>query len=1537
MQSFTQPSTPLASPPLASTPLEGYELSPQQKHLWIVHQLTGANQPYRIQANISIAGAIDLAVFQSALQEVIDRHEILRTRFQSVPGVKLPLQVIQAASDQAITLLDWSHLSEAEQTAEMATFWQQTRSLPWEQSLQLSLIRQSAEHHCLMVSLSALCGDTASLKNLVQAIAQQYALRLSQSSPDEEPLQYADLAAWQSELLQENSATLNNWRQLNHEWEGRSLPLQPTEPAAALQPEKLTWDVPAPLAAQMNEGAAATLLTAWQILLWRLAGKTTLMLGVRQEDRHYEELEAAIGLLARTLPLVSSLKPNFSFQQALTQVQASLLEMASQQDTFAWKQGLPLQSAELETHALPLAFEFVDQSEFWTIAGISYRIAQLESCTDYFWIKLQGVQQADKLLVELHYNASQFAAADMQRLFEQFQTLFHQAIQAPETAISQLEILSAAEREQLLVTFNQTQAEPPLFTALQFWFEDQVDQTPDRTAIIFGDRHITYAELNAQANQLAHYLRSRGVGADTLVGLCMERSLEMVIALLGILKAGGAYVPIDPAYPRDRIAFILSEIQSPLLLTQSSLLSQLPDTHIPLFCLDRDWPTVTAYSTENLDRITAPDHLAYVIYTSGSTGQPKGVLIQHGGLTHYLNWAIRAYEVAQGEGTLVHSSLAFDLTVTSLWTPLLVGRSVELLPEDPSLETLREALVRRRNLSLVKITPAHLSVLSQQLSPEEVKGCTRRFIIGGENLTAESLSFWRNAAPETLLVNEYGPTETVVGCCVYTVPCHHSESGSVAIGRPIANTQLYLLDDSLQPVPIGVVGELFIGGAGVARGYLNRPDLTNERFIPNPFVGLNPQSPTLYRTGDLARYRPDGTLEYLGRTDYQVKLKGFRIELGEIEAVLRQHPEVREAIALVHTNSPASSQAHASDQQRLIAYIVPDAPLEVDQLRSFLQQRLPDYMVPALFIPLDQLPLTANGKVDRQALPDPETQLHNRQVQFTAPSTPTETQLATIWADLLRLERVGIHENFFELGGDSILSIQMTARANQVGLKITPKQVFQYQTIAQLAAIVSDASSSPHAPSSPHASGPVTPEIVTGGLQLTPIQHWFFEQEIAEPHHWNQSLLLEVQRTLAPAELEQIVTHLIQHHDGLRTYFIQDETGWQATHAEGHLSAPVTVVDLSQESPTVQRQKIEAIASELQTQLQLDQAPLLRVALFQLGANQPSRLLMIIHHLLVDGISWRILLEDFQTAYHQLQQRPIQLPAKTTSFQQWAETLQNCASQWQQEQTFWLNQAQQAQSALLSFPADDPEGENTVARSHTLTMTLTPDETQILLRELPKTHQVQIQEVLLTALTQTLTQWTGQSALWIDLEGHGREELGSTDLSRTVGWFTAIFPLLLHCQQQDSLSLLKSIQTQLRQIPHHGIGYGILRYLSRVPEIQAIPRPQVCFNYLGQTDTTFNASTLFRPAQESGGSARSPQGQRSHRLEINCVIADQQLRVHWTFSQAIYRTETLTSLTQRFQDHLRSLLSLHQRPGFSAANLSAADLQKLMTQLQVGK
>jgi len=576
-------------------------------------------------------------------------------------------------------------------------------------------------------------------------------------------------------------------------------------------------------------------------------------------------------------------------------------------------------------------------------------------------------------------------------------------------------------------------------------FEKQAALTPGAVALVFGQRRLSYSELNERANKVAHHLRKRGVGPDVLVGVCLERSPEMVISLLAVWKAGGAYVPLDQAYPPERLSFMIDDAQPRVVLTERKCQQLFASTGDKTIYLDTDWPMIDQEASENPAPVASPSDLAYVIYTSGSTGKPKGAMIVHSGLVNYLWWAIKAYALEPGCSVPVHTSLSFDLTVTSLYTPLLAGGTVELLPEDFGAQNLLAALHRAGDRGLVKITPAHLALLTQQISPAQAEGMARAFIIGGENLLAESLGLWRGLASPPRLINEYGPTETVVGCCVYEVKPEDPRMGPVPIGHPIANTQLYVLDEHLQPVPPGEMGELYIGGAGVARGYLNRPQLTAERFLPDPFSGT--PGTRLYKTGDLARHRTDGTLEYLGRIDDQVKIHGYRIELGEVEAALASQPQLKSGAVVAREDDNGNKQ--------LVAYVVAHtgAALSIDELRASLKKTLPIYMVPARFVPLDALPLTPNGKVDRKALPSPATETADVG-KGGAPTSDTQKAVAAMWQEILNIDSIGIDEDFFDLG-DSLNAIELVEQIDVTfGVTINLASLFEQMTIAKLAELI---------------------------------------------------------------------------------------------------------------------------------------------------------------------------------------------------------------------------------------------------------------------------------------------------------------------------------------------------------------------------------------------------------------------------------------------------------------------------------------------------
>jgi amino acid adenylation domain-containing protein len=922
--------------------IQGYRLSPQQKHLWLLQQ-NDPTLPYRAQYDVAIAGHLNPEILIAAIEKVAQRHDILRTTFHCLPGMTIPLQVITDSNLLSIRQHDFSCFDSPEQEARIKALLQEAEGITFDFEqrpiLHLSLITLSPSLHRLLITLPALYADTATLKNLVSEISRTYKAEFYKKELSDEPLQYILASEWQNELLETEEAETGKefWcKQDISNFLTLRLPFEnPSSGKPAFKPQFITHTLAPELVAKLEAIAnesdtsfSVLLLSCWQILLSRITGQFDSLVATACDGRMDEELKGALGLFAKYLPISCQLEENLRFSEVSQRVDEAVREAYDWQECFDWEQISETTTQVPDSFFFPFCFEFNEEKPEISPVGISFSIYQQYAYFDQFKLKLSCVARNNTAVLEFHYDSNLYETEYIKRLAGQFSTLLESVVKQTNAPINELEILSDRERHQLLVEFNNTKTNYPKNKCIHQLFEEQVKRTPNNIAVVYENEQLTYAELNQKANQLAHYLQQLGVGPEVLVGICVERSLLMVVGLLGILKAGGAYVPLDPAYPKNRLAFMLEDARVPVLLTQQKLAEKLPEHESLVVCLDKDWvgeqnlllsashllPSLEA-SQDNPASATTSENLAYVIYTSGSTGKPKGVMITHQGLVNYLSWCTQAYAVAEGCGAPVQSSIAFDATITSLYAPLLVGQRVVLLPEKEEIEALSATLSSNNNFSLVKLTPAHLGLLSQMLPPRQEECQTRALIIGGEALLGKSLSFWQSYAPNTRFINEYGPTETVVGCCVYEVPPQTSISGAVPIGRAIANTQLYVLDPYLKPVPIGVPGELYIGGAGVARGYLNRPELTAEKFIPNPFS--DEPGARLYKTGDLARYLPDGNLEYLDRIDNQVKIRSFRIELGEIEAVLTQHPAVRESAVTVREDNP--------DDKRLVGYVVPDS------------------------------------------------------------------------------------------------------------------------------------------------------------------------------------------------------------------------------------------------------------------------------------------------------------------------------------------------------------------------------------------------------------------------------------------------------------------------------------------------------------------------------------------------------------------------------------------------------------------------------------
>ncbi|MBE9224524.1 amino acid adenylation domain-containing protein [Phormidium sp. LEGE 05292] len=1489
-------------------------LSFTQQRLWFLQQLEPENHFYNECGAIQLTGSLDIESLEKSINEIVQRHEALHTVFEVVEGQ--PFQVITPNLKVSLPVVNLNELSEIEQKIEVQRIAIAHNQHPFDlvrgPLLRWKLLQLNEREYILLFAIHHIVFDGWSVAILVRELSAFYQAFLTRKplSLPELPIQYADFAIWQREELQGEKlqSQLSYWKQqlknappLLQLPTDRSRPLIQTYRGARQSftlPKTLT-DALKAIGRQTDATLFMTLLAAFKILLYRYTGQQDLVIGSPIANRNRSELEGLIGFFVNNLVVRTDISGNPTFEELLRRIKKVVIEAYTNQDLPFEKLVEELQP-ERNINYNPLfqvsfALQNTPKVNF-ELPGLTITPFEIEYTKALFDLHLDINETDSGLEGFWEYNTDLFDAATINRMNGHFQILLEAIANDTQQRVDQLPLLTLTERHQLLIDWNQTQADYPKNTCIHQLFEAQVERTPDAVAVVFEDKQLTYQELNIRANQLAHYLQKLGVKPEILVGICVERSLEMLIGLLGILKAGGAYLPLDPAYPKERLTFMLRDANVPVLLTQQTLLDKLSEYSEEIFCLDTDWQLISQSNQHNPSTTVKPENLAYVIYTSGSTGNPKGVLIEHHSLVNFTQAAIAEYQISASDRIFQFASTSFDAAAEEIYPCLISGGSLILRTEE-MLKSISAFInySKQWQITLWDLPTAYWHFLVNELANSNLRlpESLRLVILGGERVLLEKVATWYQLIGDyPQLVNSYGPTETTVVATLAKLSKNIINCREISIGKPINNVQVYVLDRHFQPVPIGVPGELHIGGIGLARGYLNRPELTTEKFITNPF-----DNSKLYKTGDLVRYLSDGNLEYLGRIDQQVKIRGFRIELGEIETALIQHPAVRETVVL--------AQEKVLGNKFLVAYIVTEQPeFSISELRHFLKEKLPEYMVPSVFIQIEALPLTPNGKIDRNALPKPDTTRPELEKVYTPPSTPIEIKLVEIWAQVLGVEKVGIYDNFFELGGDSILTIQIVARASQAGLQLTPKELFKHQNIAELAAVAV-------------TKKEILTEqgIVTGAVFLTPIQKWFFEQNLLECHHFNQTVLLEIPQEVDLNLLEQALRHLLLHHDALRLQFEEKESA-QFT---SDLSISLTHCDFSKLAEAEQKLAIETTATELQASLNLSSGPLLRVGFFDLGANKSSRLLIVIHHLVVDGVSWRILLEDLQTAYQQLVRgKQVNLPAKTTSFQQWAQKLREYARSTtiKQQLNYWQSLSQKPS---ISLPVDFPGGENTMATVDCVSVTLSFSETQALLKEVPQIYQTQINDVLLAALVQAFAQWTGEQTLLIDLEGHGREEISDdVDLSRTVGWFTTVFPVFLNLEKASNPGdVLKKVKEQLRSIPHRGIGYGVLRYLSDdrqiTEQLSTLPQAEVIFNYLGQFDQTLSELSFFSLAQESSGLARSSKGKRCHLLEIDGLVKQGQLQLNWSYSQKVHRRSTIEFLAQNFVAALRSIVA-HCQP-----------------------
>ena len=1251
--------TPSLLPPtIVPVPRDGeIPLSFSQQRLWFIDQLDGASGNYNIPLALRLIGKLDRVALERAVQEVVQRHEALRTTFQRVN--ESPVQVIASTWTGNLSVVNLQRLAEEEQAAEVQRLTEEEAQRAFDlvngSLLRVALLQLGEQSHVLLLTMHHIVSDGWSIGIFLRELSGLYATfsRGDASSLPNLPIQYADFAYWQRQWLSGEvlESQLSYWKQ---QLQGipplLELPTdRPRPPAQTFQGRSESFELSAELTRKLKtltQKSQVTLfmflLGAFAVLLSRYTGQEDIVIGSPIANRNRLETESSIGFFVNTLVLRTNLTGEPTFQELLGQVRQVALDAYAHQDV-PFEQVVEVLKPERSLSHSPL-FQVMfalrnTPKEQLELPDLTLIPLEIESVVAKFDLTLLMEETEQGLKGVWQYNTDLFDVATICRMSGHFQILLERIVTNPQQRVSEFSIVTEAERHQLLVEWNDTRAEFPQNKCIHELFEEQVEKTPDAVAVVFEDEQLTYRELNVRANQLAHYLHKLGVKPEVLVGICVERSPLMIVGLLGILKAGGAYIPLDPSYPKDRLSFMFQDARVSVLLTQQKLVEILPEHQAQLVCLDSVYQEISQGNINNLCGRSEAENLAYVIYTSGSTGKPKGVLIPHRGLLNLVFWHQRSFEITSRERATQIASTAFDASVWEIWPYLVSGASLLLVsPEIIGLaEKLKTWLISQKITICFLPTPLLEPLLSLEWTE---KSDLRIILTGGDKLHCYS--------PISLpfkLINNYGLTENTVVTTSGVVAKIANQQHPPSIGRPINNTKIYILDSQLQPVPIGVAGELHIGGIGLAHGYLNRPELTAEKFIPNPFC--DEPNARLYKTGDLARYLPDGNIEFLGRIDNQVKIRGFRIELGEIEAVLAQHPTVQETAVIVREDIPGD--------KRLVAYVIPaQQTVSTNELHRFLKQKLPDYMVPVAFVMLEAMPLTPNGKLDRHALPLPDSSCLSRSASFVSPRTPTEEVLVAIWSNLLGLEQVGIHDNFFELGGHSLLAIKLIFKINEIfQCELQFQNLFEKKTIRELAALIErgeNVSKKQFIPSSATCKNKNFP------LSFNQERRWSKLLSKSPKPLIHPFVAIRIIGKIDVLILEKVFNEIVSRHEILRTQLINTEGKLtQRIRHDSTFSLPV--LDLSHFSKSNCNEYLEElIIQDVQNPFNIYQDLFIKTKLFRIN-EQNNVLLLIVDHLIFDGWSLNIIIKEISELYKAFfteRSSPLtNLPAQYSDFVFW--------------------------------------------------------------------------------------------------------------------------------------------------------------------------------------------------------------------------------------------------------------------------------------------
>lgn len=1470
-----------------------FEASYHQERLWFIDKFEKGNiydsSPvyHNVPVILYLDGTVDHGTMETAIRQVIQRHDVLRTVFEQTDN--LPYQQVQEhiAFQLGVCVPD---IADGDLVTYALSLAAQPMSFLGEVLIRGWLITSVLQQQVLVMSIHHSIIDKPSVYLFVQELAALYEanLNLRATSASAPLLSYSAFSNWQKNLgATATNALLSYWkRKLRGKLQAVELPVdRPRSLIHTYTAAQKTFRLDPALADSMRKVCHAAgitprvfLLTAFKVLLKKYSGVAEIVLGISAANRLQPELKNTIGPVSNLLVLRTFVEDQLTFADLAATVadtEAEALRFQSMPFDRLVKELAP-QIDMGRTALFDILFQYEEDLQAIYEAG-PMRLEYIE--TNRGWgkydLNLLIQKQGEDYTGILVYNGDYFDNDTIDRMVNHYQELLKNTINSPAAQISELSFLSVEESEKITSTFNTAATGYPEDMTIIDLFNVQVDKHPEKTALTDGHSRLTYAELDARSNQVGHALRKRGVGPESVVALALEHNTDMIVAILGTLKAGAAYLPLDRHYPDIRTRYMIEDSGCQLIVSTTSYNCAVVDKGTALL-LDRD---IREEDTGRLENAATPGSLAYIIYTSGTTGMPKGVMIENRNVVRLFFNNCALFDFNENDVWSLFHSCCFDFSVWEMYGALLFGGELVIVPKAIARDTPAFLqLLSDHQVTILNQTPTAFYNLSETI-PEGYKLLNIRYVIfGGEALAPAKLARWKKNYPATRLVNMYGITETTVHVTYKEITAEVISAGKSNIGKPIPTTTVYIFDSQLQLAPLGITGEIYVGGKGVGRGYRGNPGLTASRFVDNPFS----PGEKLYRSGDSGRWLKNGDIEYYGRIDHQVQLHGFRIEPGEIESRLVTYEGIKDAIVVLWNRE---------EQQSLCAYYVAAQEADISALRSFLSAFLPDYMIPSYFVLLESIPLTINGKVDRLALPAPSLILVKDR---EAPGNELERQLVKIYEEVLGVANISINDNFFFLGGDSIKTIQVSSRLHKEGYELKVQDIFRYPEIKSLSACIRK------------KSDRADQHIVSGNVPLLPIQHWFFASDPTDRHYFNQAVALKFGYQVEEDAVIAVFTKLTAHHDALRMIFkVQGNEIIQETAVEGRPFS-LEISDLLSVAEAELDAAVAAKVHEVQGSIDLVNGPLVKLALCH--TSQGSRLFIIIHHLVVDGVSWRILLEDINTLFRQQQENKIlQLPYKTTAFQEWSTHLHAYVNtpQFEKARKYWnKNVADPVQTVPSDFEGTDSRLEDGMSASFILPAALTTQ----LLTVANQPYRTNAQDLLLTAFTAALQTTFGISAISVAMEGHGREDIGrDIDVSRTVGWFTTLYPVMLTAVANNVGQQIRINKERLRTIPNGGIDFGICKYIAGDAGCFQQADPSVRFNYLGQFDTDISALS-FEVSSETGITA-SHKRKWLYALDVSALVTGGRLHMRTSFSKKQFRQSTIDNLMAAWEEALKAVIS----------------------------